>query len=291
MKTPGAQRRFSHGRAGARARGAAAAGVSVDGVAVRACMIGRRFGMGSEAALRGAGESGFVSGWRAGSADARAWPRRPGHGSQRGLDVLVLLSTFSSSALTTSGGHRSNCRPPSPGSFRPPPFHSWRAFWPPRYSMGWSMKASFWASISDGRRRSRGKASICISLLVVRELMKSHAAALVLRLLLDAVEGAAPGAEGPAGQLRRAPLCPGLRRQPVVEVAGQPGAHHLRGDLVALEAPRPLVRPRADLAVDAGVARRLWRARRPLRKRALSMVGLPDLSEVDAPPSFRSERM
>ncbi len=44
--------------------------------------------------------------------------------------------------------------------------------------MGWSMKASFCASISEGKASKPRKASICISFVVVRNLMKSQAAAL-----------------------------------------------------------------------------------------------------------------
>ena len=62
--------------------------------------------MGSEAALaRRRGESGFVSGWRAGSATHAL-----GHGGlgigQRGLDVLVLLEHVLELGVDHLRGHR-----------------------------------------------------------------------------------------------------------------------------------------------------------------------------------------
>ena len=78
---------------------------------------------------------------------------------------------------------------------------------------------------------------------------------LVLRVPGDRVERAAVRRVQAAWQRRRAPLAGGRRREPVLQVAGQPRAHHLAGDAVGAEARDPFVGPHRGARVDAGLVR------------------------------------
>jgi hypothetical protein len=69
----------------------------------------------------------------------------------------------------------------------------------------------------------------------------------------DGVVRAAPGRESAPGRCA-APQPNCCRRDPVLQMAGQPGTHHLRGHTAAAQAFGPLVGPRPHAAVDAGQA-------------------------------------
>jgi hypothetical protein len=67
----------------------------------------------------------------------------------------------------------------------------------------------------------------------------------------DDVERAAVGTGHTAGQRGRAPLACGVRGQPVLQVAGEPRAHHLGGDAPLPKAGDPLIRPGHRAGVQA----------------------------------------
>ena len=168
---------------------------------------------------------------------------------------LPSVITFWYSARTASVAIESYLSTGIAGTFAAVSRHSAPACWPPRKAMG---------SRDDGvllrgqqRREVAERAQrVELGLAVGRhEADELPGLGLVRRALGDRVERAAVRREDAAGQRRRAPLAGGVGRKPVLQVAGEPRAHHLAGDPAGAEARDPFVGPHRGAGVDAGAVR------------------------------------